>query len=104
MSTSYTLMSCSITARSPSPASVVGRSLGSGTPATPQLRAMNASRFVSIRKCRISSSPACGETHRRRNHTHNRSIVSCAENDHGSSTLTTRISHTATRDMTLAGG
>ena len=49
-------------------------------------------------KCLISRDTASGETNRRRNHRHSRSIVAWAANRTGHSRLPTTISVTATRD------
>jgi hypothetical protein len=76
---------------------MVGRSVTSGTPGSPALRAMNASRLVSTTKCRISSVAAVGLTHRRRNQTQSASIVECAVSRTGKTLRATTMRATTSR-------
>ena len=55
-------------------------------------------------KCLISRETASGETNRRRNHRHIRSIVAWAENRTGQIRLPTTMTVTATRDRTRTHG
>jgi len=106
MSTWYTLTSCSITARFPRSRNEVGRRVTGETSGTPALAMMKFSRLVSTTKWRISSSPASAETKVRRNQTHSRSMVPCAEtrDEPGISRFTTKISNTANRENNRSNG
>ena len=55
-------------------------------------------------KCLISRLTAVGETNRRRNHTHSRSMVAWAENRTGQARLAATMTVTATRDRIRTQG
>src|SRR5829696_689489 len=91
-----------MTAPSPSWARLVGSSSVLGT-SPGALSASTLSRLVSTMKCRTSSSTASGDTQRRRNQTHRRSMAPWAANWNGSSRFSRQIRATRAREARLAG-
>ena len=71
---------------------------------TSVLRMTKFTRFVSMTKCRISSSTASTETKRRRNHTQRKSIIGSGIHRNGRTRLITEMIATTTREKTRAIG